>query len=99
MRRFTRADVERLRDGLPIESMDDHWASAMHGRGVDFYRSWTGTPIYRLRLFNFKDGGLSLWAWVSLSPRAALFALVLAPIHPLVLRHLVRSTLAGRPSG
>jgi hypothetical protein len=102
VRRFTRAEVERLHDGILIESMDDHWGSVMHGRrAVDFYRSWTGLQIYRLSLFQLKDGGaLSVCAWHSLGdPRSAFFALLLAPLHPLLLRHLIRSAVSGKPSG
>ena len=46
----TRRQGELLRQSFLPREMEDHWLVLLHGSNLDFYRSWTGYHIFRLRL-------------------------------------------------
>ena len=47
---FSPAELERLRDGLIPEDMDDKWFIYYEEPHLFLHRSWTGEPVYRVTL-------------------------------------------------
>lgn len=56
-RRFTAAELARLRRGLVPEQMEDKWFVVWHDDALWLHRSWTGRCIFRLRFRGEPDGG------------------------------------------
>lgn len=53
---FSAAELERIRDGLVPEAMEDKWFVYCEEPHLYFHQSWTGQPVYRVRLERSGDG-------------------------------------------
>ncbi|HEX4304019.1 MAG TPA: hypothetical protein VHZ78_14575 [Rhizomicrobium sp.] len=56
--RFTAAEYARLRDGLVPHAMEDKWFVYFEAPYLFLHRSWTGKPVYRIKLEETADGAL-----------------------------------------
>jgi hypothetical protein len=54
--RFTAAEFERLQDGLIPRAMEDKWFVYFEAPYLYFHRSWTGQPVYRVKLVPEGEG-------------------------------------------
>ena len=62
-RRFSAAEMARLREGLLPEEMEDKWFIVWEDERLRFHRSWTGICVYVARFAedpHKADGGLTL---------------------------------------
>lgn len=62
---FNRVEFSRLRDGIVPEVMEDKWFVYFEEPYLYLHRSWTGHPVYRLRLEATSDGARvaeALWS-------------------------------------
>jgi hypothetical protein len=53
---FNREQFARLRDGLIPRDMEDKWFIYYEEPHLFLHRSWTGQPVYRLRLRDIANG-------------------------------------------
>jgi hypothetical protein len=53
---FSRDELDRLRDGLVPEVMEDKWFAYFEDPYLFLHRSWTGEPVYRVTLAAGGDG-------------------------------------------
>lgn len=63
--RFTDREFLKLRDGLVPTTMEDKWFVHYEAPHLFFHRSWTGLPVYRVKLEETGDGAMvaeALWA-------------------------------------
>ena len=65
---YSAAEVERLREGLVPEEMEDRWFIVWRDDGLDLHRSWTGYQIFRVELEPALFGHRIARAWVSRDP-------------------------------
>src|ERR1700733_10744567 len=62
---FSPAEFEKLRGGLLPERMEDKWFIYFDRPYLYFHRSWTGQPVYRLKLEERGGGWMvaeALWS-------------------------------------
>ncbi len=62
-------ELERLKDGLIPEAMEDKWFVFYESPFLYFHRSWTGDPAYRLKLEETPDGAKVAEALMATPPR------------------------------
>jgi hypothetical protein len=53
---FSRAELDRIREGLIPEVMEDKWFIYFEQPHLFLHRSWTGQPVYRVALIEVSDG-------------------------------------------
>jgi hypothetical protein len=54
--RFTETEYEKLKEGLVPREMEDKWFVYFAEPHLFFHRSWTGEPVYRVKLSAGTDG-------------------------------------------
>ena len=96
---FTAAETRNLRAGLQVRDMDDKWAGQWDATvpGLQFSRSWTGVPWYRVPITQHADKTASVsHFWVSLYEgkkcgglMRALGALSVLPAHRSIVQGLL----------
>jgi hypothetical protein len=57
---FDAEQFVRLKVGLIPRTMEDKWFIYYEEPELFFHRSWTGQPVYRLRLTTLDDGGATV---------------------------------------
>jgi hypothetical protein len=62
---FSPQQGERMQRGFTPRDMDDKWLVALEDGWLVFYRSWSGTGIYGLRLEHSASGTKVVDGWVS----------------------------------
>jgi len=87
--RFNVDQINSLKTGLNPQSMDDHWATQYNKGNLEFYRSWTGCQVYKLKIIHSGNGALCLWGWISLSSLFFALRLLLLPFHIILLYFLI----------
>jgi len=65
---FTEAEYERLAFGLVPQAMEDKWFIFLEEDVLYFYRSWTGSCIYQVRLSKDGEGYSIAEAYVNRDP-------------------------------
>lgn len=54
--RFTAPEYEKLKLGLIPRAMEDKWFIYYEEPFLAFHRSWTGQPVYKIKLVEVDDG-------------------------------------------
>lgn len=62
-RDFTPQDLDRLKDGLVPEAMEDKWFVYFEEPSLFLHRSWTGQPVYRVDIAPHDEGAVVTGAW------------------------------------
>ncbi|MGB4844149.1 MAG: hypothetical protein WBP16_06775 [Ferruginibacter sp.] len=65
---FNDDEIEKLRNGLVPEAMEDKWFIYYADGWLFFHRSWTGALIYSLRLEGSPAGARVVESWVNREP-------------------------------
>ena len=60
--RFSRPEYDKLREGLVPRSMEDKWFVYFSEPLLFFHRSWTGKPVYRVKLEAATEGASTVEA-------------------------------------
>jgi hypothetical protein len=68
--RYTRAQTERISNGLLPRDMDDKWFIYREGDEIFFHRSWTGMCVFVARIEEDIDGSTLVEAAVRHDPKA-----------------------------
>jgi hypothetical protein len=68
VRRFDRAEHERVTRGIVPAAMEDKWFIFHEASWLWFHRSWTGVAIYGVRLELDDDGSSVAEAWANRDP-------------------------------
>lgn len=69
--------IAALSTPFTVVSMDDKWQFVVRADSVDFYRTWTGIPRYRLPLHETRCGAYTTHVWVNIACLRSIVCLVL----------------------